>query len=128
MEGRRLASARARAVELARRLGLARVAVSGYSIGAADGVPKSETRVPLPGRALCGADAVRDARSLVDRLLAVQDEQHDPSRAHAGIVGEELPRGFEAVGDRGFAVRRHLVDPRVDHGRVVRPWHARRRI
>eukprot|EP00964_Phaeocystis_antarctica_P100928 scaffold66468_cov62-Phaeocystis_antarctica.AAC.1 len=29
--------------------------------------------------------------------------------------------------ERGLAVRRHLVDSRVDHGRVVRPWHARRR-
>ena len=61
-------------------------------------------------------------------LLAVQEEQHDLSRAHAAIVGEELPRGFKAVGDRGFAVRRYLVDSRVDHGRVVRPWHPRRRI
>eukprot|EP00964_Phaeocystis_antarctica_P118353 scaffold82151_cov60-Phaeocystis_antarctica.AAC.1 len=52
------AGARARAVELARRLGLARVAVGGDPIGAADGVPKSDTPVPLPGRALCGADAV----------------------------------------------------------------------
>eukprot|EP00964_Phaeocystis_antarctica_P072787 scaffold44586_cov48-Phaeocystis_antarctica.AAC.1 len=68
------------------------------------------------------------ARRCVDRLAAVRDEQHDLSRAHAAIVGEELPRRFEAVGDRGPAVRRHLVDSCVDHGRVVRPWHARRRI
>ena len=61
-------------------------------------------------------------------LLAIREEQHDLSRAHAAIVGEELPHGFEAVGDRGLAVRRHLVDSRVDHGRIVRPWHARRRI
>eukprot|EP00964_Phaeocystis_antarctica_P035171 scaffold20061_cov76-Phaeocystis_antarctica.AAC.1 len=65
------------------------------------------------------------ARRCVDVLLAVQEEQHDVSRAHAAIVGEVLPRGFEAVGDRGVVARRHLVDSRVDHGRVVRPWHAR---
>ena len=70
----------------------------------------------------------RLARRCVDRLLAVRDKQHDLSRAHAPIVGEELPRPFEAVGDRGLAVRRHLVDARVDLGWVVRPWHARRRI
>eukprot|EP00964_Phaeocystis_antarctica_P048351 scaffold27991_cov54-Phaeocystis_antarctica.AAC.5 len=70
----------------------------------------------------------RLARRCVDRLLAVREEQHDLSRPHAAFVGEELPRRFEAVGDRGLAVRRHLVDSRVDHGRVVRPWHARRRI
>ena len=70
----------------------------------------------------------RLARRCVDRLLAVRNEQHNLSRAHAAIVLEQLPRGFEAVGDRGFAVRRHLVDSRVDHGRIVRPRHARRRI
>ena len=59
-------------------------------------------------------------------LLAVRDEQHDLSRAHAAIV-EELPRGFEARGDRGLAVRLHLVDSRVDLGLVGRPRHARRR-
>eukprot|EP00964_Phaeocystis_antarctica_P097622 scaffold63707_cov49-Phaeocystis_antarctica.AAC.2 len=64
----------------------------------------------------------------VDRLLAIREEQHDLSRARAATIGEELPRGFEAVGDRGLAVRRHVVDARVNHGRVVRPWHARRRI
>eukprot|EP00964_Phaeocystis_antarctica_P045661 scaffold26294_cov60-Phaeocystis_antarctica.AAC.3 len=47
----------------------------------------------------------RLARRCVDRLLAVREEQHDLGRAHAAIVGEELPRGFKAVGDRGFAVR-----------------------
>eukprot|EP00964_Phaeocystis_antarctica_P074530 scaffold45837_cov49-Phaeocystis_antarctica.AAC.1 len=47
----------------------------------------------------------RLARRCVDRLLAVREEQHDLSRAHAAIVSEELPRGFKAVGDRGFAVR-----------------------
>ena len=41
----------------------------------------------------------RHAWRCVDRLLAVRDEQHDLSRAHAPIVGEELPRPFEAVGD-----------------------------
>ena len=70
----------------------------------------------------------RLARRCVDRLLAIREEQHDLSRAHAAIIGEELPRGFETGGDRGLAVCRHLVDSRVDHGRVVRPWHARRRI
>eukprot|EP00964_Phaeocystis_antarctica_P059262 scaffold35182_cov56-Phaeocystis_antarctica.AAC.5 len=64
----------------------------------------------------------------VDRLLAIREEQHDLSRARAATFGEELPRDFEAVGDRGVPVRRHLVDSLVYHGRVVRPWHTRRRI
>ena len=64
----------------------------------------------------------------VDRLLAVRDDQHDLSRLLAATRIKELLRGLEAVGDRGLAVRRHLVDSRVDLGRAVRPPHARRRI
>ena len=63
----------------------------------------------------------------VDILLAVCEEQQDLSRSGPATL-EDLRRGFEAVGDRGIAVRRHLVDSRVDRGRIVRPWHARRRI
>ena len=73
----------------------------------------------------------RPARRCVDRLLAVREEQHDLSRVLAAIGGvdfEELPHGFEAVGDRGLAVRFQLVDSFVDLGRVVRPSHALRRI
>ena len=72
----------------------------------------------------------RLARRFVDRLIAVREEQHDFTRVLAAIGGvfEELPHGFEAVGDRGPAVRRHIVDSVVDLGPFVRPWHARRRI
>jgi hypothetical protein len=41
----------------------------------------------------------RLARRCVDRLLAVRDEQHNLRRTYAALVGEETPRGFEAVGD-----------------------------
>ena len=70
----------------------------------------------------------RLAGRCVDRLLAVRDDQHDLSRSHAAIVGEELPRGFEAVRDRRLAVRHHLVDSSVDLGLAGRPCHASRRI
>ena len=73
----------------------------------------------------------RPAIRLVDRLLAVRDEQHDLSRVRAitvALFGEERAREREAVGDRGLAVRRYRVDSRRDLGRVVRPRHARRRI
>ena len=60
-------------------------------------------------------------------LLAIRDEQYDLGRARAAIVGEEVARRVEAGRDRGVALRRYLVDPRVDLGLVVRPWHARPR-
>ena len=47
----------------------------------------------------------------VDILLAVYEEQQNLSRSGPAIL-EDLRRGFEAVGDRGRAVRRHLVDSR----------------
>ena len=53
-------------------------------------------------RRIDGRLKMRLARRRVDRLLAVGDEQHDMSRIHAATVGEELPRGIEAVGDRGI--------------------------
>ena len=74
----------------------------------------------------------RLARRCVDRLLAVREEQHDLSRTHAGIAVvdsvEEVPHGFEAVGDRGLAVRGHIVNSVVDLGLVIRPSNARRRV
>ena len=62
------------------------------------------------------------------RVLTVGEEQRDLSRAQAATIAEELPRGIKAVGDRGPAACPHCIDSRVDLGRVVRPWHARRRI
>ena len=59
-------------------------------------------------------------------LLAVREEQQDLSRPRAAS-GEELPCRFEAGGDRGLAVRLHLVDCRVDIDLVGRPSDARRR-
>eukprot|EP00964_Phaeocystis_antarctica_P031789 scaffold17974_cov69-Phaeocystis_antarctica.AAC.2 len=74
----------------------------------------------------------RPVSRCVDRLPAVREEQHDLSRILAGITVvdsvEEVPHGFKAVGDRGLAVRRHIVDSVVDLGLVVRPSHARRRV
>ena len=45
-----------------------------------------------------------------------------------GMASGWYKREFDAVGDRGLAVRRHLVDSCVDHGLVHRPWHAQRRL
>ena len=59
-------------------------------------------------------------------VLTIGEEQRDLSRVHACMVGEELPRHEETAGDRSEPRRRHLVDPRVDLGRVVREIHAKR--
>eukprot|EP00964_Phaeocystis_antarctica_P078468 scaffold48808_cov57-Phaeocystis_antarctica.AAC.4 len=86
-----------------------------------------DARRRVEGRLICR----RAKRCELLTLLAVRDEQHDLSRVRAGtvaIVGEELPRDFEAARDRGLAVRRHSFDSRVDHVLVVRPSHARRRV
>eukprot|EP00964_Phaeocystis_antarctica_P000562 scaffold317_cov50-Phaeocystis_antarctica.AAC.2 len=42
------------------------------------------------------------------------------------MVGEELPRREKTAGDHSAPTRRHLVDSRVDLGRVVREIHAKR--
>ena len=86
------------------------------------GAASLDERRCVDGRLLRGL-----ARRSIHCLLAVRDEQHSLGSALAAS-NQELPRGFEAVGDRSLAVRRHLVDARVYLGRVVRPPHARRRI
>ena len=86
------------------------------------GAASLDERRCVDGRLLRGL-----ARRCVHCLLAVRDEQHDLGSALAAS-NHELPRGFEAVGDRGPAVRYHLVDGRVDLNVVGRPCNARRRI
>ena len=77
-----------------------------YSIcRATHGRPEQPKQPVLRGSGKLKAMSIIPKKRCVYVLLAFQEEQHDLSRAHAAIVGEELPRGFKAVGDRGFAVR-----------------------